>query len=119
WFVGAKEIFSGALTLGQMMTFVAFLAFLIAPVIQVVSIGTQLTEAIAGLDRTREVLQERPEDREPNRTVSIGPVRGDVEFKNVGFAYDAGKPVLFDVSFKSEPGTVTALVGSSGSGKST
>ncbi len=119
WYVGTKEILSGALTLGDMMTFVAFLAFLIAPVIQVVSIGTQLTEALAGLDRTREVLSERPEDRDPNRTVSIGPIRGEVEFQNVGFAYEKGKPVLFGVSFKSNPGTVTALVGSSGSGKST
>jgi subfamily B ATP-binding cassette protein MsbA len=119
WFIGAREILSGHLTLGDMMTFVAFLAFLIAPVIQVVSIGTQLTEALAGLDRTREVLTERPEDRDPNRTVSIGPIRGEVEFSHVGFAYEAGKPVLFDVSFRSEPGTVTALVGSSGSGKST
>ena len=119
WFVGAKEILSGALSLGQMMTFVAFLAFLIAPVIQVVSIGTQLTEAVAGLDRTAEVLKERPEDRDPKRTVKIGPITGVLEFSNVGFAYEQGKPVLFDVSFRSEPGTVTALVGSSGSGKST
>ncbi len=119
WYVGAHEIFSGKLTLGDMMTFVAFLAFLIAPVIQVVSIGTQLTEALAGLDRTREVLGERPEDRDPKRTVSIGPIRGEVEFNHVGFAYEQGKPVLFDVSFRSDPGTVTALVGSSGSGKST
>ena len=119
WYVGTREILTGKLTLGDMMTFVAFLAFLIAPVIQVVSIGTQLTEALAGLDRTREVLSERPEDRDPNRTVSIGPIRGEVEFSRVGFEYDAGKPVLFDVSFRSEPGTVTALVGSSGSGKST
>jgi ABC-type multidrug transport system fused ATPase/permease subunit len=119
WYVGTREIMAGVLTLGDMMTFVAFLAFLIAPVIQVVSIGTQLTEALAGLDRTREVLSERPEDRDPNRTISIGPIRGEVDFKNVGFAYEAGKPVLFDVSFQSQPGTVTALVGSSGSGKST
>jgi subfamily B ATP-binding cassette protein MsbA len=107
WYVGTRQILNGSLTLGDMMTFVAFLAFLIAPVIQVVSIGTQLTEALAGLDRTREVLSERPEDRDPNRTVSIPPIRGEVEFKNVGFAYDPGKPVLFDVSFKSDPGTVT------------
>jgi ABC-type multidrug transport system fused ATPase/permease subunit len=119
WFIGARQILAGTLTTGELMEFIAFLAFLIAPVIQVVSIGTQLTEAFAGLDRTHEVLQERPEDREPNRTVAIGPIRGEVEFNHVGFAYEAGKPVLFDVSFRSEPGTVTALVGSSGSGKST
>src|ERR1041385_92291 len=98
--------------------FTTFLAFLIAPVFQAVGIGSQLTEALAGLDRTREVLSERPEDRDPNRTELLGPIRGDVEFANVGFAYDPDKPVLFDVSFKSAPGTVTALVGSSGSGKS-
>jgi subfamily B ATP-binding cassette protein MsbA len=119
WYVGTREILSGSMKLGDLMTFVAFLAFLIAPVIQVVAIGTQLTEALAGLDRTREVLKERPEDRDPNRTVSIGLIRGEVEFNQVGFAYEEGKPVLFDVSFRSEPGTVTALVGSSGSGKST
>jgi ABC-type multidrug transport system fused ATPase/permease subunit len=107
------------LNLGDLMTFMMFLAFLIAPVIQVVSIGTQLTEAFAGLDRTREVLSERPEDRDPGRTVQLGTIRGEVEFDNVGFSYDEGKQVLFDVSFASAPGTVTALVGPSGSGKST
>ena len=101
------------------MTFTAFLAFLVAPVFQVVGIGTQLTEAFAGLERTREVLRERPEDLDPNRTVTIDKIKGEIEFADVGFAYDAGKPVLFDVSFRARPGTVTALVGSSGSGKST
>jgi len=119
WYIGVREIFAGILTLGQVMTFIAFLAFLIAPVIQVVSIGTQLTEALAGLDRTQEVLRERPEDLDPGRTVKIGPIRGEVIFENVGFSYDAGKQVLYDVSFRSDPGTVTALVGPSGSGKST
>ncbi len=119
WFVGARQIIDGTLTTGELMEFIAFLAFLIAPVIQVVSIGTQLTEAFAGLDRTHEVLNERSEINEPNRTVKIGPIRGEVEFSHVGFAYEPGKPVLFDVSFLSNPGTVTALVGSSGSGKST
>jgi len=124
-YVGASQIFAHnanpntGITLGEFMTFTAFLAFLVAPVFQVVGIGTQLTEAFAGLERTREVLRERPEDRDPNRTVTIGTIRGEVEFDHVGFAYDAGKPVLFDVSFRAEPGTVTALVGSSGSGKST
>jgi subfamily B ATP-binding cassette protein MsbA len=119
WFIGARKILAGTLNLGDLMTFMMFLAFLIAPVIQVVSIGTQLTEAFAGLDRTREVLSERPEDRDPGRTVQLGTIRGDVEFDNVGFSYDEGKQVLFDVSFASAPGTVTALVGPSGSGKST
>jgi ABC-type multidrug transport system fused ATPase/permease subunit len=119
WFIGARQIFAGTLSLGQLMTFIMFLAFLIAPVIQVVSIGTQLTEALAGLDRTREVLSERPENRDPRRTEAIGPIRGEVVFENVGFSYDPGKQVLYDVSFRSNPGTVTALVGPSGSGKST
>jgi len=119
WYVGARQIFAGTLTLGQLMTFIVFLAFLIAPVMQVVNIGTQLTEAFAGLDRTHEVLKERREDGDPNRTVAIGPIRGEVIFDRVSFSYDAGKEVLHEVSFRSEPGTVTALVGPSGSGKST
>jgi ABC-type multidrug transport system fused ATPase/permease subunit len=118
-FVGSRQIFAGTLTLGEFMTFTAFLAFLVAPVFQIVGIGTQITEAFAGLDRTREVLSERPEDRDPNRTVVAGTVHGEVEFDHVGFSYEEGKPVLFDVSFRAEPGTVTALVGPSGSGKST
>ncbi len=119
WFVGTRQILAGTLTLGQLMTFIAFLAFLIAPVIQIVSIGTQLTEALAGLDRTREVLNERPEDRDPGRTVALPAVYGQIVFDHVGFSYEAGKQVLYDVSFLAEPGTVTALVGPSGSGKST
>ena len=118
-FVGTHQIFAGTLTLGEFVTFTAFLAFLIAPVFQVVGIGTQLTEAFAGLERTREVLRERPEDRDPRRTVALATIRGEVDFDHVGFSYDEGKQVLFDVSFRAEPGTVTALVGPSGSGKST
>jgi len=118
-FVGARQIAAGHISLGDFMMFTMFLAFLIAPVFQAVGIGTQLQEAFAGLDRTREVLGERPEDRDPGRTVSIGPIQGTVEFKGVNFSYEAGKPVLFDVTFHAEPGKVTALVGSSGSGKST
>ncbi len=119
WYVGTLQIAAGHITLGDFIEFNMFLAFLIAPVFQAVGIGTQLQEAFAGLDRTREVLEERPEDRDPSRTVSIGPIQGTVEFKDVNFSYEAGKPVLFDVSFHAEPGKVTALVGSSGSGKST
>ncbi len=118
-FMGARQIFAGTLTLGEFMTFTAFLAFLVAPVFGVVGIGTQITEALAGLDRTHEVLSERPEDADPNRTVKLGTIKGNVTFDQVGFSYEKGKPVLFDVSFRSEPGTVTALVGPSGSGKST
>ena len=118
-YVGARQITAGVMTLGDFMTFTALLAFLIAPMFQIVGIGTQLTEALAGLERTREVLRERPEDQDPRRTVSLPPINGQVVFDHVDFAYDAGKTVLNDVSFRSEPGTVTALVGPSGSGKST
>jgi ABC-type multidrug transport system fused ATPase/permease subunit len=121
WYVGGHKILATPPTLsfGDLILFIMFLAMLIAPVAQVVNIGTQLTDALAGLDRTREVLSERPEDRDPNRTETLGPIRGEVDFQDVGFAYDVNKPVLFDVTFSSAPGTVTALVGSSGSGKST
>jgi ABC-type multidrug transport system fused ATPase/permease subunit len=118
-YVGARQITAGAMTLGDFVTFTALLAFLIAPMFQLVNIGTQLTEALAGLERTREVLRERPEDQDPRRTVSLPPMTGQVIFDEVNFAYDTGKEVLHEVSFRSEPGSVTALVGSSGSGKST
>ncbi|HUG82545.1 MAG TPA: ABC transporter ATP-binding protein [Bryobacterales bacterium] len=118
-YVGTKQIFAGTLTLGDFATFTAFVAFLVSPLYQMVSIGTQLTEAVAGLERTREVLSEKPEDEDPARTVEIGKIRGTVEFENVSFEYEKNKPVLHGISFRSEPGTVTALVGPSGSGKST
>ncbi|HEY1336292.1 MAG TPA: ABC transporter ATP-binding protein, partial [Bryobacteraceae bacterium] len=118
-YVGARQILSGTLTLGGFMSFTASLAFLVAPMFQVVGIGTQVTEALAGLDRTQEVLHEKPEDQDPRRKESLGPIYGNVAFEHVNFAYDPGKAVLHDVSFSSEPGTVTALVGPSGSGKST
>ena len=97
-----------------------FLALLVAPVFQIVGIGTQMTEALAGLERTREVLSEKP-GRRRSRAARCGSSAstGEVAFENVSFAYDAGKQVLHDVSFQSEPGTVTALVGPSGAGKST
>jgi len=118
-YVGARQILAGAMTLGQFMTFTAMLAFMIAPMFQIVGIGTQLTEALAGLERTREVMRERPEDQDPRRTVSLPMITGQVVFDNVNFAYDAGKDILKEFAFRSEPGTVTALVGPSGSGKST
>ena len=118
-FIGAHEILAGSLTLGGFFTYTMFLGFLVAPVFQVVGIGTQLTEAVAGLERTREVLNERPENEDPRRTVALDKLEGEVVFENVSFAYEPGKPVLQDVSFCARPGTVTALVGSSGSGKST
>ncbi len=118
-YIGARQILAGTMTLGELGMFTAFLAFLVAPVFQMVGIGTQITEALAGLDRTQEVLREKPEDEEESRTRNVGSIQGHVQFENVGFAYDPGKPVLFEMSFESQPGTVTALVGSSGSGKST
>jgi subfamily B ATP-binding cassette protein MsbA len=118
-FVGARQILAGVMTLGTFMTFTAMLAFMVAPMFQIVGIGTQLTEALAGLERTREVLRERPEDQDPRRTVALPAITGQVIFDNVTFAYDTGKIVLREVSFRAEPGTVTALVGPSGSGKST
>ena len=118
-YVGARQILANSMTLGQFMTFTALLAFMIAPMFQIVGIGTQLTEAVAGMERTREVLSERPEDQDPRRTVFLPTITGQVTFDHVSFAYDAGKTVLKDVSLRAEPGTVTALVGPSGSGKST
>ncbi len=118
-YVGTRQIAAGSLTLGGFITFTAFLAFLVAPIIQTVNIGTQLTEALAGLERTREVLRERPEDEDPKRGIALPEIRGDVRFEHVNFSYEPGKEVLHDVTFESRPGTVTALVGSSGSGKST
>jgi subfamily B ATP-binding cassette protein MsbA len=118
-YMGAKRILAGEMTLGTFFTYVAFLALLVAPIFQIVSIGTQLTEGMAGLERTSEILGEKPEDVDPNRTIAIGTVRGEVAFDNVSFAYDPGKLVLQEVSFDSQPGTVTALVGPSGAGKST
>jgi ABC-type multidrug transport system fused ATPase/permease subunit len=118
-YLGGQEILKGSLTLGDFFKYTAFLAFLVAPVFQIVNIGTQLSEALAGLDRTREVLSEMREDRDPARTNKLAEIRGRVEFDEVSFAYEKDKPVLHDVSFVAEPGTVTALVGSSGSGKST
>lgn len=118
-FVGARQIAAHQITLGDFVTFTMFLAFLIAPVAQIVSIGTQLTEALAGLERTREVLHEGREQDDPRRVRSLGPIDGRLIFDNVGFEYEKDKAVLHEVSFVSEPGTVTALVGPSGSGKST
>ena len=118
-FMGTRQILAGKLTLGGFFTYTMFLGYLAAPLFQVVGIGTQITEAIAGLERTREVLSETPEDEDPERTVPLPATQGEVTFDHVTFAYDAKKTVLHDVSFRARPGTVTALVGSSGSGKST
>ena len=118
-YVGARQIMAGTLTIGGFFTYTLFLGFLVAPIMQIVSIGTQLTEAFAGLERTHEILSEHAEDRDPWRTVSLGEIYGHIDFENVSFSYDGNRTVLQDISFNAEPGTVTALVGSSGSGKST
>ena len=107
------------LTPGGYLQYTMLLAFMIAPVFQMVNIGTQLTEALAGLDRTVEILSEKDEFADPTRTVTLDEIRGDIRFDDVRFSYEPDKPVLHGVSFESKPGTVTALVGSSGSGKST
>ncbi len=118
-YLGAHQVVAGQLTTGGYVTYVMFLAFMIAPIVQLVSIGTQLTEAFAGLDRTNEILAEPQEDSEAARAHNLATIHGDIAFRDVTFAYEPGKPVLHGISFESKPGTVTALVGSSGSGKST
>ncbi|MBZ5694956.1 MAG: ABC transporter ATP-binding protein/permease [Acidobacteriia bacterium] len=118
-FLGARNILAGTMTPGLLVSYMALLAMLIAPVAQIASIGPQMTEALAGLERTREVLNEQLEDQDPRRTERLDRVEGRVVFDGVDFAYDPGKPVLRGVSFESAPDTVTALVGPSGAGKST
>lgn len=118
WF-GGHRVLSSAWTVGDYFSYNMFLAFMIAPVFQIVNIGTQLTEAFAGLDRTNEIMSELEENQTPGRMVTVPPIEGAVRFEDVEFAYTPEKPVLHGISFEAKPGTVTALVGSSGSGKST
>jgi subfamily B ATP-binding cassette protein MsbA len=117
--LGGHNVLNHTWTVGDYFSYNMFLAFMIAPVFQIVNIGTQLTEAFAGLDRTSEIMAELEENQVPGRTMQMAPIDGTVHFEDVEFAYDPAKPVLHGISFKAEPGTVTALVGSSGSGKST
>jgi ABC-type multidrug transport system fused ATPase/permease subunit len=119
WFFGTRAIFAGSLSVGQVMTFVAFLPLLINPVSHIASLGTQFTEVFAGLKRTREVLRERPEHDDPLRRVALGRIRGELRFEHVSFAYQGDRWVLHDINFHAAPGTVTAFVGASGAGKST
>ncbi|HEX6806103.1 MAG TPA: ABC transporter ATP-binding protein [Terriglobales bacterium] len=118
-YVGAQQILAGAMTIGGFFTYTLFMGFLIAPVMQVVQIGTQLTEAMAGLERSHEILKEAAEDKDPRRTLVLPSIDGNIDFEHVSFSYDGARTVLNDISFHASPGTVTALVGSSGSGKST
>ena len=117
--VGGPAVIAGRMTLGDLITFVFFVGLLAAPVVSIASIGTQISEAIAGLDRIREILQEHTEVDEDARRAPIQQIRGDIAFDDVWFEYREGVPVLRDVSFAARAGTTTALVGSSGSGKST
>jgi ABC-type multidrug transport system fused ATPase/permease subunit len=117
--LGGNSVLHHTWTVGDYFSYNMFLAFMIAPLFQMVNIGTQLTEAFAGLDRTGEIMAELEENQVPGRTQLMPPIQGTVRFEDVEFAYDPDKPVLHGISFLAKPGTVTALVGSSGSGKST
>jgi subfamily B ATP-binding cassette protein MsbA len=117
--LGGHSVLNHTWTVGDYFSYNMFLAFMIAPMFQVVNIGTQLTEAFAGLDRTGEIMSEMEENQVAGRTLKMPPIQGKVRFEDVEFAYEPEKPVLHGVSFLAQPGTVTALVGSSGSGKST
>jgi ABC-type multidrug transport system fused ATPase/permease subunit len=117
--IGGRSIASGGMTVGGLFSYIFFTGLMAAPVIQIASIGTQISEAFAGLDRIRELMQmstERDEDRERE---PLGPIEGEVVFSDVSFEYTADAPVLQDVTFHAPAGSTTALVGSSGSGKST
>ena len=117
--VGSNDVLSGAMTRGQLFQFTALLALLVGPVVQIVSIGSQITEAFAGLERIREIRNEAAEDAGDETRESLPRVEGRVEFRDVHFEYQPGVPVLRGISFTAQPGTSTALVGPSGSGKST
>jgi len=116
---GGRLIVLDQITLGDLFSFTLFLGFLIAPVLQMANVGTQLTEAFAGLDRTSELLSWPREDDDPRRTIAMPPISGHVVFEDVHFRYEDEKPVIQGVSFEAAAGTVVALVGSSGSGKTT
>lgn len=117
--IGGNAVQGGTMTLGDLLMYISFTFLLAMPVIELTSIGTQITEALAGLDRIREVLSMRTETDEDKSREPLGKIAGEIKFKDVCFEYDPGVPVLKDVSFNAAAGTTTALVGSSGSGKST
>jgi ABC-type multidrug transport system fused ATPase/permease subunit len=117
--IGANMIINHDMTIGDFFAFVMYLGFLIAPIIQMSNIGSQMTEAFAGLDRTEEIINVTKEGEERVRTQTLENLKGDIEFKNVTFSYEEDKPVLKDISFSAAAGSVTALVGTSGSGKTT
>lgn len=117
--MGGYYMIHGNMTSGDFLFFTLILGFMIAPIVQMSNIGSQLTEALAGLDRTEELMNMAAEDDDENRTIALENLEGKLSFKEVSFAYEEDKPVLHNINFEVEPGTVVALVGSSGSGKST
>jgi ABC-type multidrug transport system fused ATPase/permease subunit len=117
--LGGRAILNGEMTLGELVMYIFFIGLVAAPLVSIASIGTQITEAFAGLDRIREVLDMPTETDEDATREPLDEIDGDVRFENVWFEYNEGQPVLRGVSFHAAPGTTTALVGSSGSGKST
>src|SRR5215208_917229 len=117
--VGGRSILAGGMTLGDFVMYVFFVGLVAAPLVQVAAIGTQLSEAFAGLDRIRDLLSTTPEDAGDDERAALESVVGEVQLEGVSFEYEPGVPVLHDVSFRAAPGSTTALVGSSGSGKST
>ena len=117
--ISGYYMIDGSMTSGEFLKFTLILGFMIAPIVQMSNIGSQLTEALAGLDRTEELMNMDTEDDNKDRTLHLKAIKGDIVFKDVSFAYDADKPVLHDINFNVPAGSVTALVGSSGSGKST
>ena len=117
--IGGYMIINGELTFGEFLSFTLYLGFMIAPIVQMSNIGSQLTEAFAGLDRTQEIMNMDPENDEKSRTIALPVLKGDIRFNDVSFAYEEGKEVVKGISFDAPAGSVTALVGSSGSGKTT
>ena len=117
--MGGYKIMIDELTVGEFLTFTFLLGLMIAPIVQMSNIGSQITEALAGLDRTEELMNMQPESNKEVRTLALNGIKGDMIFDSVSFAYEEEKEVLHDISFSVNAGTVVALVGSSGSGKST
>mgnify|MGYP000129654365 FL=1 len=117
--MGGYYMMEGTMTVGEFLFFTLILGFMIAPIVQMSNIGSQLTEALAGLDRTEELMNMTAEEDNESRTIQLDNIKGDLVFKDVSFSYDEGKEVLHNISFNAPEGSVTALVGSSGSGKST
>ena len=117
--MGGYYIMNNSMTYGEFVSFTLFLGFMIAPIVQMSNIGSQLTEAFAGLDRTQELMKIKEENDLQKRIIALDQIKGNVEFKNVSFSYEDDTEVLHDISFEAPKGTVTALVGTSGSGKST